>query len=403
MNIESRAVVFALLFFTAITSSAQDTGQAFELAVSPSEHTKMTDPQTGAELLFLTTNPAKETNLYFHERSWLADGSLILFNSSRENGGVMAYLVETGELVRLAADHGDIGNVNAAKDRNSVFGLRGDSILEWALTIKISPDPQASPSKVTVTERVIATLSGLTPHTPPSESCDGRHLAVGVILDDARGIYILDVASGDYRELCRIPDPPGYGGHVQWSHSNPSMLSFAGRTNRLMVVDIRDGIPMSIYQEWEGEHVTHEHWWVADANGEDRMVFCSGIHPEPVEDAHVKVINLKTGVVRIIGTGAWWPTGQDEEVAKQNFWHCSGSEDGRWVAADNWHGDITIFEGKTSRPRTLTVGHRTYGHGDHPHVGWDRQGKQVVFTSHMLGDPNVCVATIPDAWQQANP
>jgi hypothetical protein len=228
-------------------------------------------------------------------------------------------------------------------------------------------------------------------------------LAVGVILDNARGIYIIDLTSGEYRELCRIPEPPGYGGHVQWSHNNPNVLSFAGRTNRLMVVDIRDGIPKSVYQEWEGEHIIHEHWWVADAHGDDQMVFCGGIHPEPVEDAHVKVINVKTGAVRVIGTGAWWPGGKDEEVAKQNFWHCSGSEDGRWVAADNWHGDITIFEGKTSRPRILTVGHRNYGHGDHPHVGWDRKGKQVVLTSHMLGTQDVCIVTIPDAWQQANP
>ena len=76
---------------------------------------------------------------------------------------------------------------------------------------------------------------------------------------------------------------------------------------------------------------------------------------------------------------------------------------GRWVAADNWHGDIMLFEGKTSRPRLLTAGHRTYGKGEHPHVGWDRAGRQVVFTSHLLGSPDVCVATVPEAWQDALP
>ena len=43
----------------------------------------------------------------------------------------------------------------------------------------------------------------------------------------------------------------------------------------------------------------------------------------------------------------------------------------------------------------------TYGHGTHPEVGWDRRGEQVIFASHMLGDVNVCVATIPKAWQDA--
>jgi len=363
----------------------------------------MVDPQTGADLVFLTTNPAKDTNLYFHERSWLTDGSLIFFYSAREKGGPMAYLAGTGELVRLAGPQGCIEAINAAKSGNRLFGRRGDTILEWSFTVELSADPQVSPSKVIATERVVARLPEIHMHTPPSESCDGRHLAVGVMLEHARAIYVVEVATGKFRELCRLPEPPGYGGHVQWSHHYPNLLSFAGSPQRLIVVDLRTGIPKNIYAQREGELVTHEHWWVPDAHGDDQMVFCGGLHQEPTEDSHVKVIDVQTGVVRIIGPGAWWPRGKDKEIAKQNFWHCSGSETGRWVAADNWFGDITIFEGKTSRPHLLTAGHRTYGHGEHPHVGWDRQGKQVVFTSHLLGNPNVCIATIPKDWQRANP
>jgi len=391
-----------LVLITAMAPLA-DFGPPCELPVLPAEHKRTTDPETGAGLVFLTTDPAADNGLYFHERSWLADGSLILFTSSREDGGAMAYVVETGELVRLTTPHGPIGAVNAAKGRNSVFGRRGETIVELALTVNVSSNPAVSRSRVIAEERVIARLPGIRIHTPPSESCDERHLAVGAHFDGGSGVVLVDAVSGETRELFRLPDPPGYGGHVQWSRSNPNLLSFAGRPERLMVVDVRDGVPRSIYNQREGELVTHEHWWTADAGGDDRMVFCGGLHPEPVEDAHVKEINVRTGVVRVIGTGAWWPDGEDEEVARRNFWHCAGSEDGRWVAADNWHGDITIFEGKTSRPRLLTVGHRTYGRGDHPHVGWDREGKQVVFTSHKLGSPDVCIATIPEAWQRANP
>ena len=60
-----------------------------------------------------------------------------------------------------------------------------------------------------------------------------------------------------------------------------------------------------------------------------------------------------------------------------------------------------LFEGKTTRPHLLTSGHRTYGGGEHPHVGWDRKGEKVVFASHMLGNLDVCVATIPKTWQNA--
>jgi hypothetical protein len=112
---------------------------------------------------------------------------------------------------------------------------------------------------------------------------------------------------------------------------------------------------------------------------------------------------MKTGTVRVVGTGAWWADGTPETISRYNWWHADGSDDGRWIVADNWHGDIMLFEGKTTRPRLLTGNHRTYGKGNHPHVGFDRAGKSVVFASHLLGDENVCVATIPEAWQRENP
>jgi hypothetical protein len=61
----------------------------YPLEVFPPESKRMTDPRTGAELLFLTTAPEKDSNLYFHEYSWLADESVILFTSSRAKGGLM--------------------------------------------------------------------------------------------------------------------------------------------------------------------------------------------------------------------------------------------------------------------------------------------------------------------------
>src|SRR3954467_8652405 len=71
------------------------------LEILPPEDRRMIDPKTGAELLFLSTSREKDSNLYFHERSWLADESVILFTSSRPKGGLMGYLTATGELIRF--------------------------------------------------------------------------------------------------------------------------------------------------------------------------------------------------------------------------------------------------------------------------------------------------------------
>ena len=73
--------------------------------------------------------------------------------------------------------------------------------------------------------------------------------------------------------------------------------------------------------------------------------------------------------------------GLSSATAAPNWWHASGHESGRWAAADNRHGDIGLFHGKTTR---------TYGSGRHPEEGSDRGGQQVIFASHMLGNVDVC-------------
>jgi hypothetical protein len=406
------AFISFLLFFVSSPCIATE----IELKVLPTEHLITHDAETGATLTFLTTNPAADTNLYFHDRSWLADNSMIVFYSNRSGAAentdpetgvkqskteLMGYIAATGELAILTTPSGSLGAPTCAINRNSVFAIRNGQIIELTLRIEPSKDAAKRPSRVFAEERVLCAVPPNAGTTALNESCDGKYLSIGMRMlpgDGDPAIFIVDTTSGELKELCRVGSPPTYMFHVQWSHTNPNLLSFAGAFPRLNVVDIRDGKPRSPYHELPGELVTHEHWWV-----NDQIVFCGGLHPEPTEDSHVKVVDVNTGVVRILAAGSWWPGATDDQIAKRNYWHCAGSDDGRWVVADSWHGDITIIEGKSCRPRLLTTGHREYGPGkEHPHVGWDRKGEQVIFCSHKLGDPNVCVATIPKEWQEQN-
>jgi len=375
--------------------------ESYDLEVLQIERSIVTDLETGASLLFLTTDSATDTNLYFHERSWLADGTLILFYRDDGYGReTMGYVVATGELVRIRSPKGPVLGVTAAVEGARIYGIRGSEILELTLSIHPAESGTQDRSKISVEERVICALPEKYTNDGywsayVNENSNGTKLAMGVA---GPMLITIDIETGEIEEIYRYPDAAGYLSHTQWSHTNPDLLSFAGHPNRLNAVDTSEKKVWTIYEQWPDEVNTHEHWWV-----DDQMVFCGGTHPEPNEDRHVKVINVFTGVTRIIGAGAWWPGGTDEEIARQNFWHCSGSDDGRWVAADNWHGDITLFEGATSRARILTKAHRNYGRGVHPHVGWDRHGRQVIFTSHKRGNPDICVATIPEEWQTANP
>ena len=109
---------------------------------------------------------------------------------------------------------------------------------------------------------------------------------------------------------------------MQWSRTNPHLISFAGgrgptkdcrrdrcllatspedyagRGQRLWVVDIREGVPRNVYLAEEGELVTHESWWV-----NDQILFCGGKSPTPAELSHVKALNIYSGEVRIAGRG----------------------------------------------------------------------------------------------------
>ena len=409
--------------FTMLASAATPVENSYPLEVLPPEHKRMTDATTGAELLFLTTAAENDANLYFHEYSWLADESVILFTSARTNGGLMGYVTATGELIRFTTPQGPLGAATAAAKGNAVLAVRGRSIVEIKLAIHSSEAPAMRHSRVTATERVLCTLPDGGPSTALNPSCDGKYVALGVngFADPKRGPAIckINLKTGKLSDVCRLPQSPGFGGHVQWSRTNPNLISFAGgrgptgdfagpvhastgpedyagRGQRLWVVDIRDGVPRNVYLAEEGELVTHESWWV-----NDQLLFCGGKSPKPAELSHVKVLNIYSGEVRIVGAGAWWPGASPSDAARLNWWHVAGSADGRWIATDNWHGDIMLFEGKTTRPHLLASGHRTYGSGEHPHVGWDRKGEKVVFGSHLLGNLNVCVATIPKSWQAA--
>jgi hypothetical protein len=181
MSQKQRSVGLALLFSIVVVSPALAVpvfGPQYALEVFPREDSRQTDPVTGASLLFLTKAQSKDCNLYFHQRSWLADSSMILWVSTREKGGVMGYIVETGELVRiLAQDGSSLESPTAAGDRNSVLALSKERVLEVELHISISEFAGARHATITARQREIARIHGS--DGTLNESCDGRYLVTG--------------------------------------------------------------------------------------------------------------------------------------------------------------------------------------------------------------------------------
>ena len=398
-----------LIVFVAMCAAAPLAfAESWECEVYAPEREIVLDPASGAKLTFVTRSPARDANLYFHQRSWLPDSSMLFFHTDRAGRGeIFGYLETTGELVRLQKP-GDraIGHVSAGRFSNSLYMTRDKAVYEWSFDTGKPEEGKRTP--VTVMQRLVGRLpTDMTGSLGLTENSNGRALVVGFTCANGKGrIVWMDRQTGSMKI---VADNLNRASHIPASWTQPDLVMFASGDgdraknipegkihSRLMLADLSGRKPWPIYPQLEGELVTHECFWVGD-----QLTFCSGTEADGyAEQAHVKVLDLSTGQSRIVGAGAFWEGGKPEEIAKLNWWHASGAPNGRWVAGDNWHGDIAIFSARTSRTRMLTTGHRTYGSGPHPHVGWDPTGNKVLFDSNRRGNSDVVIGEIPAEWSR---
>lgn len=395
------AAIFVL--FQTVSFAASRT---WTCKIWPKESKTVIDDSTGAKVIFVTTSKASDTNLYFHMRSFLSDGSMLLFYSNRTGRPeLFGYLMKTGELVQLIKK-GDppVGNVTASIRGNAIYLIKQNAVFEWKVAISLKNDKH--PTQVKITEKKICDLgknNQIGGAAELTESCDSKYLATKATLKNGRGsgIFLINKATGDVKLAVTVDYVIS---HLQFSRTNPDLVMYAhwykldkplskeDWHSRMWLANVKTGVSWPLHPQAVGEYNTHECWWI-----NDQVTFCGGYR-----DGHspVRVIDTHTGLIRVIGEGAWWQGASASDLAKYNWWHASGDYQGRWVAADNWHGIIALFNGRTTQKRILTQGHRIYGHGKHPHVGWNHLGGMVEFTSNKFGNPDVCVAFIPKEWEK---
>ncbi len=375
--------------------------------ILPPERQTGVDPQSGARVVFVTTHRATDQGLYFHERSWLSDGSMLIFLSQRTGRSEpFGYVESFGHLVQLIPDGAPAtGLITCARAGNRIFAVREGRVVEWHVSVK-----EGDPPAVRIRERQVTDLSchgasaaGL------SENADGRYL--GTSFADAKNpgrhqIIAIELATGRVIRVAAL-DFPAW--HVQFSWTQPDLILFsrsypegdrmpppkdpnAPPHCRMWLVRLDGKPPRPIHLQRPNELVTHECWWT-----EDRITFCGGHHVP--EESHLKVYDMKTGRISILGAGSWWPGGDPDQIRRRAWWHAAGSPDGRWAVADNPYGDIVLFDAFTTEERLLTGGHRKPGESVHAHPGWAPSSDRVVFTSTQKGNADVVIAYVPKGWR----
>jgi hypothetical protein len=398
-----KAFIILALFLASIAPVCPS--ETWECEVLPPEQRVEVDPESGARVIFATTSPAADTNFYFHERCFLWNNRMMLFVSDRfGRGEVMGYLLDTGELIRfLRPEDPGIGGRVASVQGDRLYVVKERAIYEWKLAIALTPK-----TAVSLTERKLATFpDGANQRSSLDENCDGSLLTFAYELGGAHHIGFCNTVTGEMLPATQL----GFKlDHLQFHRHRPDVVSFSRTYEtggdwapidpvdpyraRIWTMNVAAREPIPSFYQVPGELATHECWWV-----NDQMTFIGGYHHEgDREDGIVKVLDFKTGEIRIIGQGAWVEGAPGTELAKVNWWHASGSPDGKWVVADNWSGIVALFNGKTTEKKILSSNHRVYGGGHHLHAGWDLKGKHVELTSNRFGNPDVCIIDVPEHW-----
>ncbi len=363
--------------------------------IYPAEHEITTDSETGAKLIFVTTDTSRDNNLYFDWNCWFKDLSMMTFISWRTGRGeLFGYLSGTGELVRLNPQE-DVAIITQATvdyKTHDIYVRTDNEIYQWHIQIEFSDDSSKAKNVLVNERKIVTTPVSSKFFSALSQSADCKYISATIRNEKelTQSIIAVNIQTGEITTLLTW-DQTHHFSHVQFSKYNPNLLRFSYYPHRIWMIDTRKpGSAIKVHLQEEGELVTHEDWWV-----NDQLTFCGGYRHE---QSHLKVIDIHTQKTRILGGGSWLPDKSPFELSQFNWWHASGSQDGKWVAADNWHGHIAIIDERTSHLRLLTKNHRIYGGGDHPHVGWAPDSKSVEFTSHTRGNPDVCIAYLPEAW-----
>ncbi|MFM1945014.1 MAG: hypothetical protein RI897_3996 [Verrucomicrobiota bacterium] len=397
------ALMTASTLICVICTNALSTAATWNCTILPSEHTLSSDPASGARLIRVTSHNAADSNLYFHQRCFLPNNKLMLFYSDRSGRNeIMGYLLETGELIRFnTSPQPASGSPVASRHANRIFVSRNNQIYRWDLTMTTTPG-----TSVEVTETLLTSLPpGASQRSFIDENSNGTLLVYAYSLNDEHYLGFCSTDTGSPLPPTKLNFKPD---HIQFHWTRPDLVAFnriygsdvapkdptAPRQARIWFLNTETRIPTPAFWQVPGEITTHECWWV-----NDQMTFIGGHHHEGSrEEGHVKTLNLLTGDIQIKGAGAWIEQVTASQLAEVNWWHAAGSPNGKWIAADNWHGIIAIFNARTTERKTLTQGHRTYGSGHHLHVGWDTTGQRVEFTSNAHGNPDVYIAEIPKDW-----
>ena len=431
MNHITRILVSIIAVVLTATPASAQIGRRF-----PSEKKVIKDPKTGVELVFLTSQQGQgDSKIYQTHNQWTADGKWVIFRSNRVRGEAMAVNEETGEMVQVT-EGGYTGMLCVARNSMNLYIQRqqrgpdgrrtGWEIVEINLE-KLFKDSEAGKLQGKAAyERICGII--------PAELCVEGDLALDgseelayfrLAPDYARNMPIAEPIAPNFGPRNMGAGPGGIGkidlrtgkaepvvavhfkvGHIQGNPWHPGEVIFCWETGgkapqRTWMVNADGTNLRPIYRETEYDWVTHEAVISADelviailghrriAVNERDLDTTKDWGPSGTKEyaTGIAVVNMRTRELTLEG-----------QVDGDNFWHVAGSQDGHWVAGDDFARELWVVDRHTKERILLTAGHKTTAQ-DHVHPTFKPDGTEIEIQSAMLSEDgrsmNICIVKMP--------
>ncbi len=425
----------------------------------PSERKVINDPKTGVELVFLTSKSGTgDSKIYQTHNQWTSDGRWVVFRSNRVRGEAMAVNEETGDIVQIT-EGGYTGMLCVARKSMNLYIMRearnkkgertGMEVVEVNLERLFADSEAGNLKKKTAYERICGTI--------PSDMCSEGDMAL-----DGSEQFVYFRLSKDYAGKLPIAEPiadnfgprkmgagpGGIGkmdlhtgkaepvvavhfkvGHIQGNPWHPGEVIFCWETGgkapqRTWMVNADGTHLRPIYRETAYDWVTHE----AVISADELVIAIIGHRKIKNDDKTDNKENKIEGLESFATSDDWGPAGTKEyptgiavvnmrtreltmegQVDGDNFWHVAGSQDGHWVAGDDFARELWLIDRHTKERILLTAGHKTTAR-DHVHPTFKPDGTAIEIQSAMLSDDgrsmNICVVRLPkhliDRYQKKN-
>jgi len=292
------------------------------------------------------------SNLYYHFSNFTADNRNVIFASTAGGKGqIFRYELATGVTHQVTQGDGVAASTACPHPRNAqlLYYLRGPAVEEIELaTDKVRkvgeiPQPRIGGSQ------------------QPSLSHDLKSLALVKQRDEANWeIGLMDIATGAWRTVTVV----GFRvGHVQ-HHPKEPLIFYVWETGgyapqRTWVVNDDGAANRPFYyttdpKQWVTplkEWVTHESW--------------------VPQTGDMTLIIDKVGIVIVDRTGKG-------RLLPGQYWHVRARDDGKFLVADDFNGNLWLIEAATDNRRLIASGLRDTVRSVHAHASFDHTGRYVL-------------------------